>query len=265
MKRYLKLYFTYVKRSIITRLEYKRDTFISILNFTISNVASILSIYFIMQSIPSLKGWSMAQLGFLYGFSMLPVALDHIFCDDLWTVAYFKVREGDMDRMFIRPVPVLFQVIAETFQLEGLGELLVGIVMLSICGGMINVSWSFGSILVLIVATIFGAVIITSLKIIFASLAFKFKSSGPLLQVVYNFINYTHYPVSIYHTAVRFLLTFIFPFALIISFPVEVFLGISTLSPYLLCGIIIGAAAVVLAIAIAIWTAMAKHYESTGN
>ncbi len=265
MRRYLKLYFTYIKRSIITRLEYKRDTFISILNFTIGNVCSILSIYFIMQSIPSLKGWSMAQLGFLYGFSMMPVALDHIFCDDLWTVAYYKVKEGEMDRMFIRPVPVLFQVIAETFQLEGLGELIVGVVMLAICGGMINVTWSYGSILVLFIATIFGAVIITSLKIAFASLSFKFKSSGPLLQVVYNFINYTHYPVSIYHKAVRFLLTFIFPFALIISFPVEVFLGIGNISPYALCAIIICVASAMLSISIIIWSSMAKHYESTGS
>ena len=132
MTKYLKLYFAYIKRSIITRLEYKRDTLISIFNFVLSNTVSILSIWLIMQAIPSLQGWSMVQLGFLYGFSMMPVALDHIFTDELWSVAYFKVRTGEMDRMFIRPVPVLFQVIAETFQLEGLGELIVGAVMLSV-------------------------------------------------------------------------------------------------------------------------------------
>lgn len=264
MKRYLKLYFTCIKRSIVTRLEYKRDTIIAIFNFVFGNAVSIASIWMIMQSIPSLQGWTMAQLGFLYGFTMLPMAVDHIFTDDLWTVAYFKVRSGELDRMFIRPVPVLFQVIAETFQLEGFGELIVGIVMLSVCGGMVQVTWSFGVVLMLIVATIFGAVIISSVKIIFASLAFKLKRSGQILQVAYNFLNFTRYPIKIYPAAIKFLLTFLLPFALIISCPVETLL-FQNHSPYALCGIIVGCAAVMLALSITIWSALAKHYESTGS
>lgn len=264
MVRYLKLYFTCIKRSIITRLEYKRDTFLSIFNFILTNVASILSIWMIMESIPSLEGWTMAEMGTLYGFSMLPVALDHIFTDDLWNVAYWKVRSGEMDRMFTKPVPVLFQVIAETFQLEGLGELIVGVVMLSVCGSMLNVTWTFGAIFVLIIATVFGALVITSFKIIFASLAFKFKRSGPLLQVNYNFISYTRYPIKIYPAAIRAMLTFIFPFALIISYPVEIFL-FQTYSPYALSAIIVGVSVALFALSIVIWSALAKRYESTGS
>lgn len=264
MARYLKLYFTCIKRSIITRLEYKRDTFISIFNFFLTNVASILSIWMIMESIPSLDGWTMAEMGFLYGFSMMPVALDHIFTDDLWTVAYFKVRNGDLDRMFTKPVPVLFQVIAETFQLEGLGELIVGIVMLSVCGSMLDVVWTFGSVFVLIIATVFGALMITSFKIIFASLAFKFKRSGPILQVAYNFISYTRYPIKIYPTLIRGLLTFIFPFALIISYPVEIFL-FKTYSPYLIAGVIVAASCALFALSLLIWRMLERRYESTGS
>ena len=264
MARYIKLYFTCIKRSIVTRLEYKRDTFISIFNFFLTNVASILSIWMIMESIPSLNGWTMAEMGFLYGFSMMPVALDHIFTDDLWSVAYFKVRNGDMDRMFTKPVPVLFQVIAETFQLEGLGELIVGVVMLAVCGSMINVTWSFGAVFVLIVATVFGALMITSFKIIFASFAFKFKRSGPLLQVAYNFISYIRYPIKIYPTLIRGLLTFVFPFALIISYPVEIFL-FETYSPYLIAGVIVLASCALFALSLLIWRMLERRYESTGS
>ena len=264
MVRYLKLYFTCIKRSIITRLEYKRDTFLSIFNFILTNVASILSIWMITESIPSLEGWTMEEMGTLYGFSMLPVAIDHIFTDDLWNVAYWKVRSGEMDRMFTKPVPVLFQVIAETFQLEGLGELIVGVVMLSVCGSMLNVTWTFGAIFVLIIATVFGALVITSFKIIFASLAFKFKRSGPLLQVNYNFISYTRYPIKIYPAAIRAMLTFIFPFALIISYPVEIFL-VQTYSPYAIAAIIVGVSIALFALSIVIWNALAKRYESTGS
>ena len=262
--RYIRLYFACMKRSLISRLEYKKDTFVAIASFFIVHVCSLLSIYFIINSIPSLNGYSMYELGFLYGFSMMPMALDHLFTDDLWMVAYSKVKRGELDRNFLRPIPVLFQVIAETFQPEGFGELIVGIVMLCLCGGAINVTWSFGLILLLVIATIFGAVIITSLKIIFSAMAFIFKTSGPLLQIVYNFIDYTRYPIKIFPKVIQTILTFVFPFALVISLPIEAVL-FNAYSPYLLIVIIIVASLIFLSISILIWTICAKNYESTGS
>lgn len=262
--RYIHLYFTCIKRSIVSRLEYKKDTIVSIFSFLISNVCAILSIYFIISSIPSLDGWKIEEIGFLYGFSMLPVAFDHLFSDDLWMVAYRKVQNGEMDRYFLRPVPVLFQVIAETFQPEGFGEMIVGIVMIVMCGNLVNVNWSFGMIMMLIIATIFGALIITSLKILVSSLAFRFKRSGPLLQIVYNFINYTRYPVSIYPRFIQMILIFVFPFALVISLPIETLL-FNTYSPWILSIIIIGVSLLMLTLSIIIWIINIKKYESTGS
>ena len=195
---------------------------------------------------------------------MLPVAIDHLFSDDLWNVAYNKVKEGDLDRYFLRPVPVLFQVISETFQPEGFGELIVGVVMLFVCGSMIDVSWSFSVVLLLVVASIFGGLVITSIKIICSSLAFVFKRSGPLLQVVYDFISYTRYPLSIYPKFVKYLLMFVFPFALVISLPIETLI-FETWNPYILSLIIIGCSLSLLGISIIIWSICAKRYESTGS
>ncbi len=262
--RYVHLYFTCLKRSIVSRLEYKKDTFVALFSFFLKHTASILSIYFIINQIPSLNGWTIEQLGFLYGFSMMPVAIDHLFTDDLWNVAYSKVRNGELDKCFLRPVPILFQVMAESFQPEGFGELIVGIVMLGVCGTMINVTWSARLIILLIVATIFGAVIITSLKIIFASFAFVFKRSGPILQIVYNFIDYTRYPITIYPKFIQIFLTFIFPFALVISIPIQTLL-FDTISPFLLSILIIVVSLVILLIAIKIWNFFEKRYESSGS
>lgn len=261
---YAKLYFSYMKRSFISRLEYKKDTFISIFSFLITNVFSILSIYFIVQNIPSLKGWNMYELGFLYGFSMLAVALDHLFTDDLWLVAYRKVQSGELDKYFLRPLPVLFQVIAEVFQPEGFGELIVGIVMTVFCSFFVTIEWSFGLVLLIVISIIFGALIISSLKIIFASLAFPFKRSGQLLQIVYNFISYTRYPLAIFPSFIKGILLFVFPFALVISLPVEV-LFFNNYSPYILSLIIVGVSISFFFLSILIWTTLEKKYQSSGS
>ena len=103
--RYARLYFVCIKRSIISRLEYKKDAIISILSFLFSNACSLCSIFFVLQAIPSLEGYSIAEVGFFYGFCMLPIALDHLFSDEFWLVAYRRVQMGDMDMHFLRPVP----------------------------------------------------------------------------------------------------------------------------------------------------------------
>ena len=249
---------------MLSRLEYKKDTIIALLSFLFSNACSLCAIFFILQTIPSLQGYTLAEVGFFYGFSMLPIALDHLFSDEFWLVAYRRVQLGEMDMHFLRPVPVMFQMFAETFQPEGFGEMIVGIVMIVICGINLNVAVSFGTIFVLVIGAIFGAVIITSFKIIFSALAFIFKRSGPLLQIIYNFTNYAKYPIAIYPKVIRIILIFVLPFGLFVSLPVDTLLY-GTYNPYLLSLGIIGAAVVLFALATLVWTRCEKRYESTGS
>ena len=262
--RYARLYFVCIKRSIISRLEYKKDALISILSFLFSNACSLCSIFFVLQAIPSLEGYSIAEVGFFYGFCMLPIALDHLFSDEFWLVAYRRVQLGDMDMHFLRPVPVLFQMFAETFQPDGLGEVIVGLTMIIVCGLNLNATVSFGAIFVLVIGVIFGAIIITSLKIIFSALAFIFKRSGPLLQIIYNFSIYVRYPISIYPKFIRIILIFVIPFGLFVSLPVDTLLY-GTYNPYLLSLGIIGFAVVFFALAVLVWTRCERRYESTGS
>jgi len=262
--RYLKLYFTCIKRSMMSRLEYKKDSIISILSFLISNACALCSIFFILRAIPSLRGYTPAEVGFFYGFSMLPIAIDHLFSDEFWLVAYRRVQLGDMDRHFLRPVPVIFQMFAETFQPDGFGEVIVGVAMIIVCGVNLHVQVTFGAIFVLTIGAIFGAIIITSFKIALSSLAFIFKRSGQLLQIIYNFTVYAKYPIAIFPYAIRFILIFIIPFGLFVSLPVDTLLY-GSYNPYLLSLIIIGASIVFFTLATLIWSLCARRYESTGS
>ena len=262
--RYVHLYFTCIRRSMISRLVYKKDTIIALFSFFFSNLCSLAALYFILQSIPALAGYSLAEVGFFYGFSMLPISLDHLFSDELWLVAYRRVKDGDMDMHFLRPVPVLFQVFAETFQPEGFGEMILGVALITVCSLNLTVKVTFGAVAVLCVGALFGAVIITSLKVAMAALAFIFKRSGPLLQVIYNFSSYAKYPLAIYPAFIRILLIFVLPFGLFISLPVDTLLY-GTHDPWLLCLAIIGVAAVFFALAVRIWTFCERRYESTGS
>lgn len=249
---------------MLSRLEYKKDTIIALFSFLISNVCSLCSIFFILQAIPSLQGYTITEVGFFYGFAMLPIALDHLFSDEFWLVAYRRVQLGDMDRHFLRPIPVMFQMFAETFQPEGFGELILGVAMIIVCGVNLQVSVTFGSIFVLIIGAIFGAMIITSFKVAFSALAFIFKKSGPLLQIIYGFTNYAKYPLAIYPKFIRIILIFVLPFGLFVSLPIDTLLY-GTYNPYLLSLEIVGVAILFFALATLVWTLCERRYESTGS
>lgn len=264
MIRYLHLYKVYIKRAIKARLEYKADTIIGILSFLISNVATFSCIWMVIQAIPSLDGWTIWELGFLYGFAMLPKGLDHLFTDSLWFIGYWYVKNGLFDKHLVRPVNTLFQIIAETFQPEAFGELIIGTCLCIVCAFNISIIWSFGNVLLLIVAVFIGAFIFTGVKLITCSLAFWIKRSGPLMNSVYNFCDFARYPITIYDKPMQFFLAFIVPFGLIISIPVQIVLK-GTWSPYWVMGVIILAATLLMTIGVILWNAGVKAYESTGS
>lgn len=264
MKRYLKLYRVFLACAIKSKLVYKKDTIISIISFFISDTCQLLSLYLIIKNIPSLNGWGMYELAFMYGFSMFPKALDHFFTDALWMIGYFYVKTGELDRMLIRPVNPLFHAVAEVFQPAAMGELIMGIGLMIISIPKVHIIYSFGNIVLLLVAVIFGAVIFSALKLITCSVALWTKVSGQLVQIVYNMNDFAKYPVSIYNKAFRFVLSYIIPFALFISVPVEIFFK-GNYNPWIVSIEIILVSVVLTTIGMLIWNKGIKKYESSGT
>lgn len=264
MHRYIKLYGIYIKKAIKSRLEYKNDSILGIISFLITNVVSFLTLTFVISSIPSLGSWTMSELGFLYGFAMMPRAIDHLFSDSLWYVGYWYVRNGLMDQYLTRPVNVLFQVIAEVFQPEAFGEMLLGIILLITCGLNVTFIWSIGSVVMLLVAITFGSLIITSLKIMTCSVAFWTKTSGVLMNMIYSFADFAKYPITIYHPIIRIIMSFIIPFGLIISIPIETLIN-GTYNPWIISLLIICVSVIFFLVAYFVWNRGLKHYDSSGS
>ena len=262
--KYLKLYFTYAKLSLMSKLVYKANVIIGIVAFLFTEAASLFTLYILVSSVPNIDGYTIYHIGLLFGITNMAVGIDHLFTDRLWTVAYWEVKTGKLDHMFLRPVPILFQVIASEIQLEALGEIIVATALIGLCGHQLNAIGGIVSILTVILGIICAAIIISSFKILVASLAFKFKRSGPLLQFIYNFSGYTKYPMKIYPKVIQAILTFIIPLGLCLFMPFEnLFAPVH--NPLLLCTSMIGFTTLFATICIIFWNKLVKQYESTGT
>ena len=63
---------------------------------------------------------------FLYGFSLIPYGLFNVISLNLYDFGNNYIIEGKFDRVLLRPISSLFQVLFETFRIESLQEVVTG-------------------------------------------------------------------------------------------------------------------------------------------
>lgn len=263
MKRAFRLHRIFVAQYMKRLMEYKVDFAMGALGLFISQMIQLFFLGIIFSQIPDLKGWSFNEILFIYGFSLIPKGIDHLFFDNLWMIGYQIVNKGDFDKYLTRPINSLFYVTVENFQVDAFGELIMGIVLVvySVIQLISGLVWYRVFILLLIVP--FAVLIYTSLKIITASVAFWTKQSGHVIHMVYMANDFAKYPVSIYNNAVKIIITFIIPFAFTAYYPASYFLrgenGLFCVVGTILISITL------FAISLFVWNRGIKNYESAGS
>lgn len=263
IKRYLRLYKVLVSQFIKVIMQSKVDFLMGLLGFFFTQFAGIAFLYLVFKQIPTLDEWTFDQLIFIYGFAQIPRGIDHLFTDNIWLVAWRLVVNGEFDRYMLRPMNVFFQVISEKLQPDALGELLVGFILIgrSLRKGIVIVD---GCHIALFIVSIFaGAIIYTSIKLFFASMSFWIKRSGPFLQVAYETSNFAKYPTEIYGRTIKFIITWIIPFAFVAYIPAKYFLldisGLATVGTECLIAVVFWL------VAYCYFNYGISKYESAGN
>lgn len=263
IKRALKMHRIFIVQELKRFTEYKGDFLTGAVGLLLAQLCNIVFISVIFGQIPELMGWKYNEVMFIYGFSLIPKALDHLFFDNLWSVGYFIVRKGDFDKYLTRPINPLFHVMAEKFQVDAFGEMVIGIILLSCSLPSIEVEWGIGKILLVIVAIIFASFIYTGIKVGTAAIAFWTKRSGNITFMFYMVNDFVKYPIDIYNNVVRSVLTYIIPFAFTSYFPALYFL--TGENPIFNIGMTIVVALIVMTIGVLIWNRGIKAYESAGS
>ncbi|MBZ4291993.1 ABC-2 family transporter protein, partial [Streptococcus pneumoniae] len=81
---------------------------------------------------------------------LIPKGIDHLFFDNLWALGQRLVRKGEFDKYLTRPINPLFHILVETFQIDALGELLVGISLLS--ATVTSLTWTWTKVFIFLIS-----------------------------------------------------------------------------------------------------------------
>ena len=261
--RMFKLHRIFIKQDLKKLMEYKVDFLTGAIGMLLNQAVNLFFLSVIFSQIPSLNGWKFEEILFIYGFSLLPKAIDHLFFDNLWAIGYFIIRKGDFDKYLTRPVSSLFAVTVEKFQVDAFGELVVGIALLCVSIPKLTLSFSVINILLFIVAVFFATFIYTGVKLITSSIAFWTKRSGSITYMFYMVNDFAKYPTTIYNRFIRGIITYIIPFAFTAFYPASYFIrGGSAL--FCIGGTVL-MATVLMAVGILVWNLGVRAYESAGS
>lgn len=258
-----KLHRIFIKQDLKKLMEYKIDFLTGAVGMLLTQVINIFFLSVIFSQIPDLDGYTFGQIIFIYGFALLPKAIDHLFFDNLWAIGHFIIRKGDFDKYLTRPVSTLFAVTVEKFQVDAFGELVVGILLLGYSLPKMSIDINLLNIVLFIISIFFATFIYTGVKLITSSIAFWTKRSGNITYMFYMINDFAKYPTTIYNRAVRAVVTYIVPFAFTAFFPASYFIAGG--NPWYNIGGTVVMSVVLMAVGIFIWNKGVSAYESAGS
>ena len=263
MIRYLNLYGYFLKQRFKILMEYRVNFLIGAGSTIFMQGATLLAIWVVMRQIPGLNGWSLTEIWFIYGLLTLSKSINHMFADNLWTLGQSYVRTGMFDRFLVRPIDPLFHLLADRFCHDGIGNFIVGIVLVATAVPTLNITWTPLKLVYLSIAVLSGGGIFIALNLITSVSAFWVMDSVPVIRVVFETHEFAKYPLSIYPKGISILLTWLIPYGFASFYPASYLLN-RDVSPMLVwAGPIV--AAILLIIGYQFWLFGLRHYSSTGS
>jgi ABC-2 type transport system permease protein len=252
-------FFQYVKM----RVSHRGDFLIGVLTSMAATIFALGFVFVLFQQIPRLAGWRFEEMLFLYGFSLMPYGLFNVLGVNLYEFGNEYIMEGKFDRVLIRPVASLFQVMFENFRIESFQEVLTGLAVVSYASVKMHIAWNLLDVLLLIFFSICGGTIYISIFLLLSTVSFWFEDRIGVHPPAWNLIAFGRYPLSIYSAPIQFFLSWIIPFGFATFYPTVRLLHRAEFLRYAPLIPIVTTAC--LAIAITAWNHGVRHYSSTGS
>ena len=261
MRHNLIMFWRLMVLSLRAQMEYKLDFIVSNLFRTLLAVTDFLLIAVIMFRFDTVDGWTIYQVGLLFGVASLALAIYRSLASAVHNFEAVLIN-GEFDSLLIRPLPTLITLLTRRFELRWFGHMGQALVLIIICGRAVDLSlgaWAYMLILPLwATCTLFGISLAT-------------VTLGFWLTRIDEFLTFTMYapayaasfPLSIFPGWLKGVFFTVLPIAYINYIPLQVLLGKGGDWTWLLLPPL--TAILVLTLAYRFWLFGHSRYHSTGS
>jgi len=215
----------------------------------------------------SLRDWTFEEVALFYGVACAGFAITE------WLGRGFDlfssyIRQGEFDRILLRPRSTFLQMAGVQFDLRRMGELGCALTVLGWAIFRADIAWTVGKGLLLVCAVLGNACLFYGVFVLQATIIFWTVQDVEVLNVLtYGGREAGTFPLTIYSNWFRRLFTYALPVACVTYFPLVAILdkqdplGTSRLwqyaSPWV--GLLF------LLVTVEVWKVGVRHYRSTGT
>ncbi|MFJ6613474.1 ABC transporter permease [Streptomyces sp. NPDC091289] len=225
------------------------------------------TILLMFTHVDALGGYSLPEIALLYGVSATAFGLCDLLLGSMDRVGR-RVRDGTLDTLLVRPVPVLAQVAADRFALRRLGRITQGLLVLGYALVSLDIAWTPLKVLMLPMMVVSGAAIFGAVFVVGAAFQFVAQDASEVQNsFTYGGTTLLQYPPTIFAKDLVRGVTFVVPLAFVSWLPALYVLGreypidlpqwVAFLPPLVAaaCWVLAGLA----------WRAGLRAYRSTGS
>ncbi|MEV6154255.1 ABC-2 family transporter protein [Nonomuraea sp. NPDC052129] len=263
LARTLRLYWRLQRATMRGALQYRLNALIGIATGAVYQGSGFAFVWVVMHTFPSMAGWTLREVAFLYGLRLTAHALCMLPLSSLIFMEWL-VREGELDRVLLRPLNPLLQIMTKRMGVGQVGDLLTGLVLLLVAAPV----WSPSMAALCLLAVIGGALVEASVHLSLASLSMRMLDTAALRGFLDDvFSKFGSYPMSVFGGVTQWLLTFVLPVAFVAYVPASVLLGkaasLNVPAFVAYCSPLLGIA--LFTLAYRFWCHQLRHYQSVGS
>ncbi|MEV0793010.1 ABC-2 family transporter protein [Kribbella sp. NPDC050459] len=212
-------------------------------------------------------GWGFPEVAFVFAMRLASHALYVVPFGSLRLLDEM-VRDGEFDRVLLRPVNPFLQLVTRWFPLMSLGDAMLGAGALIIFSWQAPIDWTGAKVVYLLLAVVGGGLVETGIQTFFCGLSFVATSTFSLrIFADTSITQFSGYPLTMFGRGVFYAFCTLVPMAFISFLPATVLLGrtadvplptwLTFLSPL--------AGAVVFVLGYSFFTKMMPRYTSPGS
>jgi ABC-2 type transport system permease protein len=222
--RYAQLFALQLRMSAVTAMQYRADFTVKGAIVLVQLGVTIIPLVSVFQERLAVQGWSLPQMLVVLGwFTLMKGILEGAISPSLTSVVE-HVRKGTLDFLLLKPADAQFLVSTARFELWRAVDLAGALAVMAFAFHRLGRWPTPGGAALALALLVVGVLVLYALWILVVSASFWVVKVDNLSYLFGSLFDAGRWPIDIFRGVLRFAFTFVFPLALMISFPAKALL-----------------------------------------
>ncbi|HEY8743676.1 MAG TPA: ABC-2 family transporter protein, partial [Chloroflexota bacterium] len=232
----------------------------------IGYVSEYAVLWLLVSRFQTIAGWTLPELLLLHSLNVISYTLAAFFVFHVARNIEQYVVTGELDTVLLQPVHPLVWLCGFFYSPTYISQTILGFGVLVLAASRLGVEWGVGVVLRLALMILGATCLQAALFLLSSSVTFWTVRGRNISEALLSLRDLVSYPVSIYGTGVRLLLTFIVPVAFINYYPAGLLLHrpeFAHVAPLVLVAPLVGFG--LFAVALWVWQRALRAYSGSGS